>query len=164
MLKTNEKETREVAPWRPFTELTRMEREMERMFEDFMGKPLFGLRWPERLRFPEFKFRGPAIEIYEEKDDLVLKAELPGMTKEDLDIQISDTYLTLKGEKKAEKEMKEKGHYYSERTYGAFERTVEIPRYVLAEKAVAHFKDGVLKIRLPKTEEAKRKETKIKIE
>jgi len=76
--KGKERETREVTPWRPFSELVRMERDMERMFEDFLGRPWSGFGWPERLRFREIGFRGPAIEITEEKDDVVVKAELPG--------------------------------------------------------------------------------------
>jgi HSP20 family protein len=160
--KEKEKATREVVPWRPFSDLAGMEREMERMFEDFIGRP-WGIRWPERLRTWELGFRGPAIEISEEKDDVVVKAELPGMKKEDLEVNISGNLLTLKGEKKKAEEVKEKGYYYSERSYGSFTRTVEIPKEVLPEKALASFKDGVLEIRIPKTEEAKRKQVKIQV-
>jgi len=162
--KGKERETREVTPWRPFSELVRMERDMERMFEDFLGRPWSGFGWPERLRFREIGFRGPAIEITEEKDDVVVKAELPGMKKEDLELNVSGNLLTLKGEKKKEEEVKEKGYYYSERLYGSFTRTVEIPKDIQADKVHASFKDGVLEIRFPKTEEAKRKEVKIRVE
>ena len=163
--KIKENEKREVAPWRPFSELARVERDMERMFEDFWTRPWFGLGWPRRFRaLEEVAPRAPAIEIYEEKDDVVVKAELPGMKKEDLELNISDNLLTIKGEKKKEEEVKEKGYYYSERSYGSFTRTVEIPKDVQTDKVKASFKDGVLEIRLPKTEEAKRKEVKIKVE
>jgi HSP20 family protein len=162
MSKEKEKETREVTPWRPFTELSRMEREAERMFGDFFRRPFWGLNWPDRFR--EIGIREPAIEIYEEKDDVVVKAEIPGMKKEELDINISDTLLTIKGEKKQEEEVKKKGYYYSERSYGSFVRTIDLPKEVKADKAYANFKDGVLEVRLPKTEEAKRKEVKIKVE
>jgi HSP20 family protein len=163
IIKENEK--REVAPWRPFSELARMERDMERMFEDFWTRPWFGLGWPRRFRaLEEVAPRAPAIEIYEEKDDVVVKAELPGMKREDLELNISDNLLTIKGEKKKEEEVKEKGYYYSERSYGSFTRTVEIPKDVQTDKVRASFKDGVLEIRIPKTEEAKRKEVKIKVE
>jgi HSP20 family protein len=162
MLKEKEKETREVAPWRPFSELTRMEREAERLFGDFFRKPFWGLTWPERFR--EAGFREPAIEIFEEKDEVVVKAEVPGLKKDDLDINISDHYLTIKGEKKQEEEVKKKGYYYSERSYGSFLRTIDLPKEVQIDKARAHFKDGVLELRLPKTEEAKRKDVKIKVE
>ena len=156
------KVTRETAPWRPFSELSRMEREMERMFGDFFGRPLLGFKWPERLR--EIGVREPAIEVYEEKDDVVVKAEIPGIKKEELDVNVTDDLLTIKGEKKKEEEVKEKGYYYSERSYGSFERSVQIPRAVHADKARASFKDGILEVRLPKTEEAKRKEVKLKVE
>ena len=162
-IKENEK--REVAPWRPFSELARVERDMERMFEDFWTRPWFGLGWPRRFRaLEDVGTRTPAIEIYEEKDDVVVKAELPGMKREDLELNISDNLLTIKGEKKKEEEVKEKGYYYSERSYGGFTRTVEIPKDVQTDKVRASFKDGVLEIRIPKTEEAKRKEVKIKVE
>ncbi|HET6466571.1 MAG TPA: Hsp20/alpha crystallin family protein [Nitrospiria bacterium] len=162
MPKEKEKETRDVTPWRPFTELSRIEREAERMFGDFFRRPLWGLSWPERFR--EVGFREPAIEVYEEKDDVVVKAEIPGMKKENLDINISGTLLTIKGEKKQEEEVKKKGYYYSERSYGSFMRTIELPKEVQVDKAYANFKDGVLEVRLPKTEEAKRKEVKVKVE
>lgn len=158
-----EKEGRETVPWRPFSGLARMEREMERMFEDFFGRH-FGLGWPERLRFREIGSRGPAIEIYEEKDDVMVKAELPGMQKEDLDLNISGNLLTIRGEKKKREEVKEKGYYYSECSFGTFERSIEIPKDVQPDKVRASFKDGILEVRLPKTDEAKRKEIKIKVE
>jgi HSP20 family protein len=162
MPKEKEKETREVTPWRPFSELSRIEREAERMFGDFFRRPFWGVSWPERFR--EIGFREPAIEVYEEKDDVVVKAEIPGMKKENLEINISGNLLTIKGEKKQEEEVKKKGYYYSERSYGSFMRTIDLPKEVQVDKAYANFKDGVLEVRLPKTEEAKRKEVKIKVE
>jgi HSP20 family protein len=162
MPKEKEKETREVTPWRPFSELSRIEREAERMFGDYFRRPFWGVSWPERFR--EIGFREPAIEVYEEKDDVVVKAEIPGMKKENLEINISGTLLTIKGEKKQEEEVKKKGYYYSERSYGSFMRTIDLPKEVQIDKAYANFKDGVLEVRLPKTEEAKRKEVKIKVE
>jgi HSP20 family protein len=156
------KKTRQVGPWRPFSELTRLERGMERMLGDFFAKPWLGFQWPEGLR--EIGVREPAIEVFEEKDDVVVKAEIPGIKKEELEVNVTDDLLTIKGEKKKEEEVKEKGYYYSERSYGAFERSVEIPRAVHADKARATFKDGILEVRLPKTEEAKRKEVKLRVE
>lgn len=167
--KSQGKGVREITPWRPLSEMAqqiaRMEREMERTFEDFLGRPGFGLGWPRRWRsWEELGIRGPAIEVYEEKDDVVVKAELPGMKRENLELNISDNLLTIRGEKKKEEEVKEKGYYYSERSYGSFTRTVEIPKGIQADKIRASFKDGVLEVRLPKTEEAKRKEVKIRVE
>jgi len=139
-----------------------MEREAERMFGDFFRRPLMGFTWPERFR--EVGFREPAIEIFEEKDEVVVKAEIPGMKKEDLELNVTDHYLTIKGEKKQEEEVKRKGYFYSERSYGSFLRTIDLPKEIQTEKARASFKDGVLEVRLPKTEEAKRKEQRIKVE
>jgi HSP20 family protein len=159
----------EITPWRPLSgiaqEIARAESEMERMFGDLWGRPWFGLSLPRRLRlWEDLSARGPAIEVSEEKDDVVVKAELLGLKKENLDVSISDHLLTIKGERKKEEEVKEKGYYYSERSYGSFTRTIEIPKDIQHDKIWATFKDGVLEVRLPKTEEAKRKEVKVKVE
>lgn len=149
---------------RPFSDLRRMEKEMERFFEDGpWGR--FGFGRPRRSQIVSLPaFIEPVIDIYEEKGDVVVKAEIPGIEKEDLDINLSDNILTIKGEKKKEEEVKEEGYYCSERTFGSFSRSIEIPRDVVIEKVSAHFKDGVLEIRLPKTEETKRREAKIKVQ
>ena len=149
------KEGQDIMSWRPFRRLS----DMDRFFDEVLGRP-FG--WPARLRRDEL--RAPAVEIVEEKDDLVVKAEIPGIKKEQLEINLSDHLLTIQGEKKEEEEVKKKGYYYSERVYGSFSRTIELPCDVKAEKAKASFKDGVLEVRLPKTEEAKQKEVKVKVE
>ena len=104
------------------------------------------------------------MDLYEEKDEIVAKVELPGMEKDDIEVNIIDHRLTVKGEKKKEKEIKEENFYRSERSYGSFIRALDLPKEVQAEKAQASFKAGVLEIRLPKTEEAKKKEIKVKVE
>jgi HSP20 family protein len=150
-------------PWRPFGETSQWDREMERMFGDFLGGNASSLY--ERLR-PEGSFRigAPAVDLYEEKDEIVVKAELPGMTKDDIQINITDKLLTLRGERKQEDEKEEKNYYRSERLYGAFGRTLPLPVEIKPEKAHATFKNGVLEIRLPKSEEAKKKAIKVKVE
>ncbi len=90
--------------------------------------------------------------------------ELPGIEKEDIEVNISGNLLTVKGEKKKEGEIKEENYYRLERPYGSFSRTVELPKEVQIEQARASFKNGVLEIRLPKTEEAKKKEIKVRVE
>jgi len=90
--------------------------------------------------------------------------ELPGIEKEDIEVNISGNLLTVKGEKKKEGEIKEENYYRLERSYGSFSRTVELPKEVQIEQARASFKNGVLEIRLPKTEEAKKKEIKVRVE
>lgn len=161
-----EKGVREMTPWRPFFRPSRIQNEMDRMFRDFWKEPRFSFGWPEglRRRNEEFSIEVPAIEIYDEKDDIVVKAELPGLKREDIEINLAGDLLTIKGEKKKEEEVKEKDYYYSERSFGSFERSVEIPQKVLPDKVRASFKDGVLEVRLQKSEEAKKKEIKIKVE
>jgi HSP20 family protein len=163
--KAKEKEGRSLAPWRPVIDLTRWEREMERMMDQFFDRRMRPW-WPERWlsKEPMMEVGLPAIDLYEERDDVVVKAELPGMEKDNIEVNISDHILTIKGEKKKEEEIKEKNYYRSERAYGSFMRTVELPKDVHADKVRASFKNGVLEVRLPKTEEAKTREIKVKVD
>lgn len=164
--KGKEKKVQEMSPWRPFLGPTRFQQEMDRLFRDFWREPRFSFGWPEalRLRNEEMALQVPAVEIYDEKEDVVIKAELPGMKKEDLEINLAGDILTIKGEKKKEEEVKQKDYYYSERSFGAFERSIDIPQKVVPEKVRASFKDGVLEVRLQKSEDAKKKEIKINVE
>jgi HSP20 family protein len=158
------KETRELAPWRPFSDLTRWERDMERMMDDFFDRRMRPW-WPERwLRTEGFTTNVPALDVFEEKDELVVKAELPGMEKDNVEVNLTDHTLTIKGEKKKEEEVKEEKYYRSERSYGSFVRTLQLPADVQSDKVKASFKNGVLEVRLPKTEEAKGKEIKVKVD
>lgn len=106
----------------------------------------------------------PAVDLFEEKDELVVKAELPGLSKEDIQVQVADSTLTLKGEKKREEEVREEDYYYAERAHGSFVRTLEIPCEVKADQVKAVFKDGVLEIHLPKSEEAKKKTKTVQVQ
>jgi HSP20 family protein len=162
--KTKEKETKAVTPWRPFMGLTRWERDMDRMMEDFFGRRVRPW-WPERWsRTNELDVSAPAVDVFEEKDDIVVKAEIPGMDKDNIEVNLADHTLTIKGEKKKEEEVKEENYYRSERSYGSFFRTLELPKDVHADKVKATFKNGVLEVRMPKTEEAKAKEIRVKVE
>jgi HSP20 family protein len=132
--------------------------------EEFFGRRMRPW-WPERW----FKNEGmepasPAVDFYEEKDHIVVKAELPGIDKNNIEVNLADHTLTIKGEKKKAEEVKEKNYYRSERSYGSFVRTLELPTDVHGDKVKATFKDGILEVRLPRTEEAKRKEVKVKVD
>jgi len=137
--------------------------DLDRMFDDFLGRRLRSF-WPERWWPTPMEITTPVVDLYEEKDDIVVKAELPGMEKDNIEVNLSDNRLTIKGEKKKEEEVKKEGYYRSERSYGSFIRTLELPSEVQTDKVKAAFKNGVLEIRLPKTEEAKKKETKVKVD
>lgn len=144
-------------------EMDRLEREMDLRFGGFFGhglRPFWSRWWPSTGE----SYAAPVVDVYEEKDDLVLKAELPGMTKDDIEVNVTDHHLTLKGEKKKKEEIKEDDYYRCERSYGSFSRTLELPADIQTDKAKASFKDGVLEIRVPKTEEAKKKQIKVKVD
>lgn len=108
--------------------------------------------------------RLPAVDVYEEKDDVVIKAEIPGLSKEDISVQVSNSTLTIKGKKKREEEVKEDDYYRCERSFGAFTRVVDLPCDVKADQVKASFKNGVLEVRMPKTEEAKKTAVTVKID
>jgi HSP20 family protein len=105
----------------------------------------------------------PDIEIHEEADHYALSADLPGFKKEDFDISVQGNTLTLKGERKQEKERKEKGAYFSEKYYGAFSRTLEFPTEIQTDKVKASYKDGVLEVNLPKSESSKPKQISVEV-
>lgn len=154
---------RELTTWRPFRGLTpfkefdRMRREMDRLWESFFEGGLRG-------RTEEIGEWVPSLDLVETKNDLVVKAEVPGMEPNDIDISLSDGVLTIKGEKKQEKEEKEADYHLIERCYGAFTRSLRLPKEVQSDKISASYKDGILKVILPKSEEAKKKEIRIKVE
>jgi HSP20 family protein len=151
----------ELQVWKPFRELVpfrefeRMTRDFGRFWDSFLGRGLKGRVEGEWL---------PSLDLAETDNELVVKAELPGMDPKDIDISLSDGMLTIKGEKKQEKEEKKSDYHFIERSYGSFTRSIQLPRQVEREKISASYKNGLLRITLPKSEEAKKKEVKIKVE
>jgi HSP20 family protein len=104
----------------------------------------------------------PPVDIFEKQDHLVVRAEVPGVRKEDMDVRIENGVLTLHGERKEEKEVKEENAHLMERVYGSFTRSFSLPMTVDATKVTAHYKDGVLEVTVPKVESAKPKRIEIK--
>jgi HSP20 family protein len=147
----------ELAPWRPFRELERMRREMDRLWDSFFEER------PQR-KIEELGEWGPSLDLSETKNDLIVKADVPGIDPKDIDISLNKDVLTLKGEKKRETEEKGENYHFIERSYGAFARSIRLPRDVQTDKINASYKDGVLRVTLPKSEEAKKKEIRIKVE
>jgi len=147
--------------WRPIKEFDSLSRYMERLFEDTFES--FGRRrWLPRISERDGII--PNVDMYDRKSEIVVKAQLPGVEKENVDITISKDSLTIKGEIKREEEEEKEDYYCSECTYGTFLRTIPLPSEIDTAKAKAEFKNGVLKIKLPKLEEAKAKEVKVKVE
>jgi len=147
----------EITPFKPFRELERMRREMDRLWDSFFEER------PGRKGAEEKEWL-PSLDVSETKKDIVVKAELPGIDPKDIDISLTNDLLTIKGEKKQEKEEKEENYHLFERSYGSFTRSIRLPREVQSDKINASYKNGVLKVTLPKSEEAKKKEIKIKVE
>ena len=138
----------------PGTELNRLRREIDRLFEEPFGFLSRGTSF--------FEGWTPAVDIYEDKDKYTIKAELPGMNKEDIEVSLDGDTLTISGERKQEEEKKEKEGYRSERFFGRFQRSVTLPAAVQADKLEATYKDGVLTVTAPKSEEAKPKQIPVK--
>jgi HSP20 family protein len=162
--KTENSEGKAVAPWKPFMDLSRWELEMDRMMDEYFGRrtrPWWPASW---LLGPESEMIAPAVDFFEDKNDIVVKAELPGLNKDEVEVNLSDHSLMIKVEKKKEEEIKEENYYSCERSYGTFLRTVELRKDVYSDKGKAVFKNGVLEVRLPKSEEARGKEIKVNLE
>jgi HSP20 family protein len=146
-----------VIRWTPFRELTTMQERMNKLFEDVMKSPH---RSDEGLSNPNW---APAVDIYETDKEIVMKAELPEMQEKDIEIKVEDNILILSGERRMEKEVKEENYHRIERAYGSFNRSFTLPRTVDRENIKASYKDGVLKVLLPKKEEVKPKQIKIDV-
>jgi HSP20 family protein len=142
----------------PFERIEKVRSEMDRFWDTF----LFGR--PKRSGFGRTLEWLPAIDVTETKNEIVVNAEIPGMDPKEIDISLSKGTLTIKGEKKQELDEKEENYHLIERRYGSFARSITLSEGVESDKISASYKDGVLKITLPKSEEAKRKQIKIQVE
>ena len=146
----------ELVPWRPFgREFITLRREMDDLWSRFIGETS-----PQRRASGEWY---PSVDLSETKDGFTVKAELPGLNAKDVDVSLSVNILTIKGERKKEEEKKDEHHHYVERSYGSFQRSFQLPVEVKSDKIEATFDKGILKITLPKAEEAKKKEIEIKV-
>lgn len=161
---TGKKQGKEVSKTAPARALSPFE-EMDRMFEGFFpGGWMRPMRWewPSWSRMPEpFEGRIPKVDVIERDNEILVRAELPGVDKKDVDISTTENTVTIKGSTRKE-EKEEKGDFYRcEISTGAFSRTLALPGNVDSTKAKAEFKDGVLELTLPKAEKSKRKKIEI---
>ena len=140
--------------WDPFRDGLSLRTAMDRLFEDSLVRPD---AWFTPLHMPDF-----AMDVYETKDDVVVQAALPGIKPEDAEITITGNTLTIRGESKEESEVKEENYLRKERRYGSFSRVVALPEGLKGDKAEATFENGMLKLRIPKSDEIKPKTIKVK--
>ncbi|MBM3243040.1 Hsp20/alpha crystallin family protein [Candidatus Poribacteria bacterium] len=143
----------------PFRELDELREEMDRLFDRTFGRAV-----PARHEGRIVRGWMPTIDMFEREDEVVVRAEIPGMSKEEIDISTLGNTLTISGERKAEAEVKEDNYYCCERSYGRFQREITLPQGVDAEKIKASYKNGILEVTLPKKEETKPKKIEVAIE
>ena len=138
--------------WNPIRNMFSLRREMNHMLNDFF--------YPTRKDDQGLSVWNwtPVVDIFDNDDTIVIKAELPGVDKEDIVVDVDGRYLTLKGERSSESEVKEESYHRRESAYGKFERVFTLPAEVDPDKIVADYKDGILKISVPKPEEKKPKQ------
>lgn len=141
--------------WDPFRDVLSLRSAMDRLFEDSFVTPRLGWLAPTGAA-------GFAMDVYETRDQVVVKAALPGIKPEQAQVTISGNTLTIRGEAKEEKEIKEENYICKERHFGSFARSVTLPDGLQVDKAEATFENGVLTLKIPKTEEVKPKTIKVK--
>ena len=143
-----------IVRWDPARDLDTLQGDMNRLFDGFFGRRDVGQGAPARRWVP-------AMDLAETDDQLVLRADLPGLERDDIEIEVKDNVLTISGERKAEHEKKGEGFHRIERSFGRFSRSLGLPRGVDAASVTAKFENGVLEVRMPKPQE--RKATRIEI-
>jgi len=145
----------EVVRWEPFNEMVSLRDAVSRLLEDSFIRPA---AWP-------LPFEGPAwsmpVDVIETKDNIIVKAAVPGVKPDEIDLSVTGDTLTIKGETKVEEKFEEGSYLRKERRFGAFQRTLTLPTNVVADKARAEFENGVLTLTLPRTEEVKPKAIKV---
>jgi HSP20 family protein len=141
--------------WDPRRNLGDIQGEMNRLFDSFFGRPAT-VTAGERVW-------APLADMYETKEDVFVTFELPGIREKEVSVSITGDVLTVRGERKLERDLNDEGYHRLERVYGRFERSLPLPMPVQADKVKATYRDGVLEIRLPKVEEVKPKEIKIDV-
>ena len=138
-----------------FGRLTNLRDEIDRLFE----APLAELAHNSQL----LSGWTPALDVYEDKDNIIVKAEIPGMKREDIDVSLHDGCLSISGERRSEQTQEQAEVYRAERFFGRFQRTVTLPTPVAGDKVKAQYKEGILIVTLPKTEEAKPKHIDVNV-
>jgi HSP20 family protein len=138
-----------IVRWEPFREISSLQSEMNRLFDSVFDAPRRGGNGGAMRRWM------PAMDLVETEDQFVLRADLPGMSEDDITIEVEDGTLTVSGERKAEHEERNEGFYRLERASGTFSRSLTLPKGVDAEGVTASFDRGVLEVRVPKPEQRK---------
>ncbi len=137
--------------WDPFQEMLNLRRNVDRLFDNATDHEWQPMQW------------GLAVDVVENKDDFIVRASVPGINPEDLDVSYADDTLTIKGEVKSDNEIKENQYHLRERRYGSFARSIVLPTKIRGDAIEASYQNGVLTLRLPKADEVKPKRIAIKV-
>ena len=144
--------------WDPFRDLMSIQNEMNRLFDRFLGRPVATASGTDRQTWM------PVVDMYETSDNLVVNFELPGVREKDISLSTTGDLLTVKGERELNHQSdRDDNYHHMERVYGKFERSIRLPMPVQTDRVSATYRDGVLEVRLPKTEEVRPKEIKIDV-
>jgi len=141
-----------IVRWDPFREMMSLRNVMDRLVDDAFVRPTSGLGM----------LHSPAVDMLENEDEVVVKASLPGVRSDDINISVTGDALTIRGEMKSEREEEKDNYIFRERRSGSFSRSLALPTSVIAEKAKAEFENGILTLSLPKAEEVKPKTITVK--
>ena len=145
----------ELTTWPSFGRLTNLRDEIDRLFESPLTELARTSQWLSGWT--------PVLDLYEDKENVFVKMDLPGMNREDIEVSLHEGCLSISGERKSEQKHEDAETYRAERFFGRFQRTVTLPVAVAADKVKAEYKDGILAITLPKTEEAKPKQINVNV-
>ena len=146
-------------PWRERHPLADLRDEIDNLFDNFFGRG----RGKEIEAWQGASLRSPAVDMEETDKEIVVKAEMPGLDPKDFQISLTENTLTIKGERKEEKEEKKKNYHMVERRYGSFYRSIPLPCPVKGDKVEANYNKGILEINLPKAEPAKSKQITVNV-
>jgi len=141
--------------WDPFRELMELQQQTSQLFDSSWE------HLPDRLA--KEAIWSPSLDVVEDNNNIILKADLPGVKQSDIDISVTGNFLTIKGERKHEEGAKEKKMHRVERFYGSFQRSLSLPDYADTSKIEATYKDGILEVVIPKTEKAKPRQIKVNV-
>jgi HSP20 family protein len=149
--------------WHPLKEIESMCREMDSMWEEIFPTPRRSLLAPWRRLASKDDTAIPAIDVIDKADEILVRCEMPGVEKKNIDVSVPEDTLTVKGEVEKDKEYKDEDYYHRERTYRSYTRSIHIPEKVKADKIKASVKDGMLNVHIPKAEELKPRKIKVEV-
>ena len=151
----------DITRWSPFREFTDLKREMDCLFDEFFGRRTL----PSKARkiIPATESYFPLVDIYEKADEIVIKAGVPGVEKDDIEIAFQENTLTIRGERKRDREVRDEDYYYSEQRYGSFSRSITLPVGLSPEEMKASYKNGILEIVIPKSKKQEPRKIEVQV-